>query len=199
MTPRARQASRARGIRPGRGVLAVVIGLLVASGVLRLGDEAGRAYATVTDPAAPAAPVPAQCDAPPETAALLEAFRLREQRLALRETQVADRMQALQVAENEIAEKLAALEAAESSLAATLALAETAAVSDIDRLTAVYQSMKPADAAALFEEMPPEFSAGFIARMQPEAAAAVMGGLQSATAYSISVVLAGRNARVPTE
>lgn len=199
MTARTRPARRGRVHRRATGVLAVLIGLLAASGVLRLGDEAGRAYATVVEPAPEAEPPPAACEAPPETAALLEAFRAREERVALRETQMADRMQALQVAEAEIAEKLAALEAAEASLTETLALAETAALGDLDRLTAVYQSMKPAEAAALFEEMPPEFSAGFIARMQPQAAAAVMGGLQAATAYSISVVLAGRNARVPTE
>ena len=50
-----------------------------------------------------------------------------------------------------------------------------------------------------FEEMTPEFAAGFMARMRPDTAAAVMAGLEPATAYSISVVIAGRNARVPTE
>jgi flagellar motility protein MotE (MotC chaperone) len=47
--------------------------------------------------------------------------------------------------------------------------------------------------------MTPEFAAGFMARMRPDAAAAIMAGLEPATAYSISVVIAGRNARVPTE
>jgi flagellar motility protein MotE (MotC chaperone) len=35
--------------------------------------------------------------------------------------------------------------------------------------------------------------------MRPDAAAGIMAGLQPQTAYTISVVLAGRNAKVPTE
>ncbi|NHX27768.1 hypothetical protein HA397_27890, partial [Escherichia coli] len=85
--------------------------------------------------------------------------------------------------------------AAEDSLRATLTLAETAAESDLARLTAVYENMKPKDAAGLFEQMSPDFAAGFMGMMRPDAAAQIMAALDPATAYSISVVLAGRNAR----
>jgi flagellar motility protein MotE (MotC chaperone) len=57
--------------------------------------------------------------------------------------------------------------------------------------------MKPKDAAALFETMEPEFAAGFIARMLPDSAAKVMSGLDPKVAYTISVILAGRNASAP--
>ena len=57
--------------------------------------------------------------------------------------------------------------------------------------------MKPKDAAALFEEMSPEFAAGFLGLMRADAAALIMTGLEPTTAYSISVILAGRNANVP--
>jgi flagellar motility protein MotE (MotC chaperone) len=59
--------------------------------------------------------------------------------------------------------------------------------------------MKPADAAALFQAMAPEFAAGFLGRMQPASAAAVISGMPTDQAYSISVLIAGRNALAPTE
>jgi flagellar motility protein MotE (MotC chaperone) len=57
--------------------------------------------------------------------------------------------------------------------------------------------MKPKDAAALFEEMDPGFAAGFLGRMRAVAAASVMAGLSPQTAYSVSVIMAGRNANAP--
>ena len=94
---------------------------------------------------------------------------------------------------------MSALVEAEQKLAGTMALAESAAEDDLGKLTAVYESMKPKDAAALFSEMQPEFAAGFLGRMRPDAAAQVMTGLSPDVAYSISVVMAGRNASAPTE
>ena len=82
----------------------------------------------------------------------------------------------------------------EDELKATLALADGAAEADIERLTAVYQAMKPKDAAALFETMAPEFAAGFLGRMPPEAAAAILSGMSPEAAYGVSVIVAGRNA-----
>jgi flagellar motility protein MotE (MotC chaperone) len=58
--------------------------------------------------------------------------------------------------------------------------------------------MKPKDAAAIFESMDVTFAAGFLARMNRDAAARLMAGLSAEKAYSISVVMAGRNARAPT-
>ena len=89
--------------------------------------------------------------------------------------------------------------AAEEALAATIAMADEAAATDLDQLTNVYENMKPKEAAALFEEMPPEFAAGFLGMMRPDAAALIMTQLEPEVAYSFSVVLAGRNANVPTE
>ena len=78
-----------------------------------------------------------------------------------------------------------------------MAYADTAAEGDLARLTAVYENMKPKDAAALFEEMDPDFAAGFLGRMRADSAAGIMAGLSPPVAYSVSVLLAGRNANVP--
>ncbi|KIN65935.1 hypothetical protein Z945_982 [Sulfitobacter noctilucae] len=89
------------------------------------------------------------------------------------------------------------LEEAEANLRRTLSLTDGAAEDDLARLTAVYENMKPKDAAALFATMEPDFAAGFLGRMRPDYAAAVMTGLPPDVAYSISVILAGRNANAP--
>lgn len=183
------------------GVLSVIATLLIASGAIRIGSETSWAFAADAIPAAPdGLPAEVAACAPSEAPAeLLAALRARESRVAEQETQITDRMQALRLAEAEIDEKLAALTAAETSLADTLNIARGAAAEDIGRLTAVYENMPPEEVAALFEEMDPDFSSGFLARMAPEAAAAVMSSLTPTTAYSISVVIAGRNANVPRE
>ncbi|WP_296425998.1 hypothetical protein [Yoonia sp.] len=183
--------------RAGRGTLHVIGGLLIASAIVRVSAHAGPALANGRQEetmAVTATPV-----VETETNALLAAFQAREARLAEREAQVRDRMQAMHVAEVEITEKLEALRAAETSLRATIALADTAAATDLGQLTAVYENMKPKEAAALFEEMPPQFAAGFLGMMRPDSVALIMTELEPATAYSFSVVLAGRNANTPTQ
>lgn len=195
---------RKRGARPGRGTLVTISALLLGSAFVRLGLDAGQAFARQSMPETensdpPALEKPADCAPPPDIAEMLAAFQDREMRLKTRESQLNSRMQALSVVDLKITEKMAALATAEEELRATLALADSAAENDLGKLTAVYENMKPKDASALFEQMDPSFSAGFLGRMRPEAAAAIMAGLTPQTAYTISAVLAGRNADVPKE
>lgn len=191
--PLARQIRR----RAGRGALVLIAGLLAVSGIIRVSNGVGQVMALETMPAAKTASAIAGCEADPGTAALLAALQGREARLATDEAAIAGRKQALAIADQQIQARLAELLAAEQQLSATLALADTAAEDDLSRLTTVYENMKPKEAAALFEVMEPDFAAGFLGRMRADAAAGVMAGLTPATAYAVSVVLAGRNASVP--
>jgi flagellar motility protein MotE (MotC chaperone) len=134
-----------------------------------------------------------------EVNALLRALNRREQALEQRENVVLERENIVNEARTEIEDKLAKLQDAEQKLRETIALASIAAEDDLVNLTAVYENMKPKQAALLFEKMDPKFSAGFIARMRPDAAAKIMAGLSAEVAYSISAILAGRNAGVPTD
>jgi flagellar motility protein MotE (MotC chaperone) len=179
--------------------LPVVAGLLLASAVLRATSLAGEGAET---PAADASPETGGgsglvCEGADASETMLAAFRAREERLLAREAAVEDRARALDVTEGEVTEKLAA--EAEQSLAALLAVAETAASDDLAQLTAVYETMKPVQAAAIFTQMDPNLAAGFLGMMRPEAAAAVMAGLDPATAYVISALIASRHSGVPTE
>ena len=178
-----------------------IAAMLALSGVLRLGSEAGSALASASDPIGrdQEAESGADCTTADDIAVVLAALDDREARVAIRESELQDRLQALAVAETQIQRNMAALEEEESRLSSTMAQASTAAEADLERLTSVYENMKPKDAAALFEEMDPQFAAGFLSRMRPEIAAGVMAGLSPKAAYTISVVLAGRNAMVPKE
>lgn len=184
--------------RAGRGALVILALFLASSGALRLGGVAGQAFAkSSSDQPAPEEAAPLECPAPP--AALLQAMNDRDAHLRAQEAAAADRLAALTLSEAAIAQRMAELTAAEASLKEVLAIADGAAEQDLARLTAVYEAMKPTDAAALFDAMAPEFAAGFLARMQPAAAAAVMAGMPPDKAYSVSALIAGRNAMAPTE
>lgn len=173
-------------------VLGAITALLVASALMRVGMVAGAAQAVGIEADAEG-PATAAEDIP----ALLDAFRSREERLTARELLVEEREQALARTSVEVEERLVALHDAEAALAAMVALADSAASDDLARLTAVYENMRPAEAATLFESMDPTFSAGFLGMMDPVAAAAIMGRLSPGIAYSISAVLAGRNSSAP--
>lgn len=184
-----------------RGSLALIAMFLFCSAAMRLGIGVNQAMAK-----APAAgedliteTLAVNCEPPKDIAMVLKALKKREDRLAVNEESLKDRMQALAVADTVVDRKMAELIAAEERLQQSISQAEVASENDISKLTAVYESMKPAEAAALFEEMDPDFAAGFLSRMRPEAAAGVMAGLTPTSAYTISVVLAGRNANVPKE
>ena len=191
-------------LTPTRGSVLLLASLFIGSACLRVASGASAVLAA--DPASSetaenkteiSAEIPAEQTKP--TQALLDALLRREASVTEREEKVENRIATMKIAEQELQERLATLENAEIRLRETIALAETAAEDDLNKLTAVYENMKPKDAAALFEKMDPEFAAGFMARMRPEAAANLMSGLSPQVAYSVSAILAGRNVNVPTE
>lgn len=196
---------RKRNRRPRRrmrGALVMIATLLLASAFVRLGDGVGQAVARASAEVTggPDATDTAQsCETPQDLQILHNALQDRARQLDRKEAALQDRLQALRITDREVTHKLAALEEAETELRQTLNIAESAAEDDLTRLTQVYERMKPKQAAALFEQMDPSFATGFLARMRPEAAAAIMAGLSPQAAHRFSVVLAGRNADVPTE
>lgn len=186
--------------RKQRSSLKFLAFFLFGSAALRITTHVPEAYAKTETPSLePAVNAPTECAPPPDVAQVLKALSDRETRLSKNEQALRDRMQALAVSDEIVTKKLEDLVAAEDRLRESIALAEVAAEDDLTKLTAVYENMKPQEAALLFEEMAPDFAAGFLGRMRPDAAAGVMAGLEPTTAYTISVILAGRNANAPTE
>lgn len=191
---------RRKTLKRGVGPLSILAVILGVSCILRLAGGTGQAIAKEVGnirSGANGLSEPQSCEPPPDVATVLDALEARESQLEEREAYHATRSSALAEAQKEIERQLAALVAAEQALEETLALADNAAEDDIGRLTTVYENMKPKEAARLFETMAPAFAAGFLGRMRPDAAAKVVEGLSPEVAYSISVILAGRNADVP--
>jgi flagellar motility protein MotE (MotC chaperone) len=177
------------------GGVALIVVCFVASAALRLG-EVGMALA---GDAPPQAAVSEPGCEPVDTDGLLAAIREREAQLQRDADRLAERQQTLNVAEERLAEQLAAFEAARAGLEETLALADSAAERDIAQMTAVYEKMKPEDAARIFARMDLSFASGMLVRMDPDVAAQVLAGMEADTAYAITVMIASRNAAVPTE
>ncbi len=186
--------------KSGPGTLVILALLLASSGAMRLGAEAGKAMAETgsgDDAMSAEGSPPAECPAPP--AALAAALAERAADIENKSAALDERMAALTLAEKAITIRLAELDTSEAKLRDTLSIADGAAEEDLARLTSVYEAMKPKDAAALFETMEPEFAAGFLGRMRPELAAPVLSGMKPETAYTISAMIAGRNALVPKQ
>lgn len=120
----------------------------------------------------------------------------REKLVAEREEEIKERYAQLSDYEQQVKQQIVALKEADENLRSTIAFAETAGETDLEMLTQVYENMKPKEAVELFEAMAPDFSAGFLSRMRPEIAAQILSGLTPEKAYSISAILAGKNANL---
>lgn len=190
--------SRLPGRRPGGlTMLAMFLGV---AGLIRIGLGVTAAMAQDGSGLPPTPPATAEtaCITEPGLEKMVADLKDRAAQLSARETVATQREQSLTLAQSRVDEKLAELKAAQERLSATIAEADHAADKDVSSLVAMYEAMKPKDATRLFAEMQPDFAAGFIVKMKPELAAAVLAGLEPAQAYSISAVLAGRNANAPT-
>lgn len=176
----------------------IILSCLLVSAVIRLGIG-GVAFAEglathVEEPPTAVAPM-----LEPEVGSLLEAIRTRQEQLFQREVEISERQLELNLIEQRIAAQLSVLKQAEQKLANTLAIADRATEKDLKQLTEVYEKMKAKSAAEIFGTMEISFAAGFLSRMKPESAAGILSEMPPNAAYSISVVMAGKNANAPTE
>lgn len=189
----------------GRGSVILITGLLMSSGALRFFSSVALAQDLIGQPGIEAQ----QDDAAQFTISttgpkdrtgmnrLLNALQEREARVEAQERSLQMRIKALSVTDAEVKQRIAAMVEAEEALRRTLSLADGAAENDIANLITVYENMKPKDAATLFQVMEPTFAAEFLARMRPDITAGIMTSLPPDVAYSISAIIAGRNAAVP--
>lgn len=183
-----------RGRRRQRWVLTTLGLVFAASAVLRVGTL-DFAFAQDATPApVPSSAVPGMTET--LQSALIEIDVLRRT-LADREALLADRERAVAAAQALVETRLAELAAAEERLSALIAISDSAAETDLDRLTQVYETMPAAEAAAIFGQMDPSFAAGFLTRMAPAASATLMAELTPEQAYAVSVVIATRNSSAP--
>jgi flagellar motility protein MotE (MotC chaperone) len=162
-----------------------------------------KATPPTPQPAAPKPP-PACITSPAEIAreAGLSAGELQTiQNLETRRGQLDDRekaldtqLQLLAAAETKVDAKIKAMNAVKGQIQALLGQADQQQQADVDRLTSVYQKMKPADAAAVMATLDDSVRVPVAAKMKDAALAAILGKMPTAEAKKLTESLAQRAA-----
>lgn len=129
------------------------------------------------------------------TGDVLESINAKMVKLRMREAEIAQQEAAFTAIEGRLKKQLAVVEAAKNALAKDVATRTAVAQQDITHLTAMYQTMKPKQAAAIFDKMDPNFAAGFLREMDGGRAGLILAAMNTTKAYEISLVIASRNAQ----
>lgn len=124
---------------------------------------------------------------------LAAAVKDRMYSLDTRELAITDREAELKTYEAQIDKRLAELEGANEKLSEKIKIVKDARDADIQKLAAIYEGMKPAQAGEIINEMDAKFAAGLISSMNSEQAALVVANMDAQKAYLVSVILANRN------
>ncbi len=135
------------------------------------------------------------CDDVPEAVVLAQTLQERSLRIE-RYMQDIDRKKAeVQAAEADLARRLIALKKTKDMTANNAAGASKDVSEDVDRLIAVYDQMKPDQAAIVISNLPPEFAAEILMRVQPENGARIIASVDPAQAAVLTTYMGARRAR----
>ena len=129
------------------------------------------------------------------TGDVLEVLQTDRAKLDERLSNVKTREQTLATLETKLNAQMTQIEAANNALQERIELMASTANEDIEHLVKMYQVMKPKQAAEIFDSMDPSFAAGFLREMNSERAGMIMANMDSRKSYSISVIMAAKNAK----
>ena len=124
---------------------------------------------------------------------LAAAVKDRMYSLDSRELAISDREAELKTYEAQIDKRLEELASANEQLQEKIQVVQDARKADIQKLAAIYEGMKPAQAGKIINEMDAKFAAGLISSMNNEQAALVVANMDAQKAYLVTVILANRN------
>ncbi|WP_423212554.1 MotE family protein [Paracoccus yeei] len=173
--------------------------LPVLGAVLTLG-AAAQAVMLVDGPArlranAEPAELMAGCTDVPEAAALADTLRQRGLRIE-RYMQDIDRQKAeLAVAQKQLTDRLIELRKLRKQISDHDSGVRQAQTDDISRLIAVYDQMKPEQAAVVLSNLPPDFAAQILVRVQPETGARIMAAVEPGQAAVLTSYMGSVRAR----
>ena len=117
------------------------------------------------------------------------------QRIKHRESKIGEREAALQKLETTLTAQLVGIDAANANLKGQIAALKAGASEDLTHLVGMYQTMKPKLAAKIFNSMDAAFAAGFLREMNSSTAGLIMANMDAKRSYTISVIIAQRNAK----
>lgn len=154
-------------------VLGGVMVLGVASQAMMLIDGTRRLRANA-EPAA----LMAGCTDVPEAVALADNLRQRGLRIERYMQDIDRRKSEIAVAEKQLTDKLVELRKLRQQINSRDSTLSKGQTDDIARIIAVYDQMKPEQAAMVLSNLPPDFAAQILARVQPETGARIMASVE---------------------
>lgn len=122
------------------------------------------------------------CSDIPEAVALAETLQLRGLRIETYLKDIDRRKAEIAAAEQSLSEKLAELQKLRQSVRDQRERQTGAQNDEIARIIALYDQMKPEQAAMVLSNLPPDFAAQILVRVQPETGARIMAAVEPAQA-----------------
>ncbi|MEQ8327441.1 MAG: hypothetical protein RIE84_14575 [Parvibaculum sp.] len=144
--------------------------------------------AVATQPAAPAEEAAAPISKSEMT--VLESLSERRKELATRAEALDTRERLLAAAEKRVEDRIAELKEIEARINARIGEQDAENEARLAGLVAMYETMKPKDAARIFERLDMGVLLDVVKRMQPRKMAAVMAAMDPVTAQDLTVELA---------
>ncbi|WP_163851571.1 MotE family protein [Pseudooceanicola aestuarii] len=152
-------------------------------------EAAGPTAAPIPEPAVQAEP--AQCEATPEE--MLTTIREERDLLSTRRDTLDQRAAELELAQETLKLEQDRLGELQMALEGLLDKVESAHTRDVDRLVALYQNMKPKDAAVIMNDLDIEVTVMVLGTMDERAAAPIMAALDPIRARAISQIILERS------
>ena len=140
-------------------------------------------------------PLIAGCEGVPEAVALSERLLLRADRVDRYLAELDRKRAEIAEAEARLTARLKELRTASASPAVRQAGQAQAVDDDIRRMVAIYDVMKPADAAGIMAHLPPDYAAEILMRVGPENGARIVGAMDAETAAVVTAHMGARSAR----
>lgn len=122
--------------------------------------------------------------------AILERLARRREALEQRESEIDMRDALLKAAEKRLQKRVEELKALEESIKLASRRRRDEQQEDLGKLVAMYQSMKPKQAAKIFEVLETEVLLDIVKIMNPRKVAAIMGEMNAASAGALSLAIA---------
>lgn len=174
-------------------LLGVVFALPLSAAMLQASGDAASLFA-FAGPAEPA-DLMAGCEDVPEAVALAETLRQRGLRIERYLDAIDRRERDLVAAEARLRARAVELKEVKAGLQANETRQSTAVQSDVDRLVAVFDKMKPAEAAAVLTNLQADFAAEILMRVQPETGARIFAAVEPSKAAILTTYMGARSAR----
>lgn len=176
-----------------RSLLSLIAGtLLVPAGILMWQQQdLSRFFAAFAQPSG----LMQGCMDVPEAVTMVEALRDRSLQIERYMESIDNRKAQLAEVEEGLRKRLTEIKTEKSNKGTRQDLQSEAVRNDIDRLIAVYDQMKPAEAAAILTNLPADFAAEILMRVQPATGARIIAAVEPRQAAALTAHMGARNIR----